>query len=76
MDSAKTRLAEAERHYRAGDFRTARAICRELLAGEADDDVRRRANEIMTATGVDPMAIAAFCLSASILIYLIVHYLL
>jgi hypothetical protein len=76
MTDHDDKLAEVERLYRVGDFRAARARCREILSSDAPAHVRDRVDEILAATGIDPAAIAAFSLSIVVLIYLIVHYLL
>jgi hypothetical protein len=70
-------IARLEACYKRGDFRTAREIAKVIVAAEdRPSPERKRAAEILTATGIDPVAIGAFLITAALLAFLIAHYVL
>lgn len=70
-------IARLEACYARGDFREARKIAKALAAAEGSKPAERtRAAEILKATGADPVAIAAFVVTALLVVFLIVHYVL
>jgi hypothetical protein len=75
MDAERTDLTAVESLYARGDFANARRLAREIAA-EADSapSDKARAKVILSATGVDPVAIGAFIATALVLVFLIAHY--
>ena len=70
-------LKEADRAYRAGDFRTARRLAKQARRAEGRrPEVAERADKLLAATGVDPVATAIFVGTLALLAFLIVRYLL
>ena len=75
MDRPQSKSDRAEAAYHAGDYRTARRIARALAAdAETSEAERRRARQILAATGIDPVALGAFALTAGLLVYLLFRY--
>ena len=70
-------LKEADRAYRAGDFRVARRLAKEARRTEgARPEVEERAAKLLAATGIDPVAAAVFVGTLALLVFLVVRYLL
>jgi hypothetical protein len=70
-------LARLEACYARGDFRAARAAAKGIIASaEAPAADKKRAADILRAIGIDPVAIAAFLVTAVLLAFLIAHYVL
>ena len=77
MNPAPPNLVEAEACYERGDFREARRIAKAIVASaDGPAEERERAAKILTATGVDPIAIVAFSVTALLLALLIARYVL
>ena len=77
MNPSPPSLPEAEACYRRGDFREARRLSKAIVAAANSPPAdKTRASEILKATGVDPVAIAAFLVTALLLAFLIAHYVL
>ena len=77
MNPAPPSLPEAEACYRRGDFREARKLAKSIVAAaDSPSADKERAAKILTATGTDPIAIAAFLVTALLLAFLIAHYVL
>ncbi len=51
------KLRRAQQAFDAGDYKTTRALCREI-AEARDGDVARHAHRLMTATAIDPVQVA------------------
>ncbi|HUT79336.1 MAG TPA: hypothetical protein VM285_16675 [Polyangia bacterium] len=65
----------AEIAYRAGDYGTARRLSRETARNTSrSEPERNRARRILRATGIDPFAAGAFLLTAVVIAYLIIRY--
>ncbi len=65
----------AEIAYRAGDYRAARRLSRRAARdGSLPEAERERARRILRATGIDPWAAGAFLLTAGVIAYLVVRY--
>jgi hypothetical protein len=65
---------QAERAFRAGDWRTARRLARQVVAdGDADAAAREAAKRLLHRTGVDPLvpALIAVCLALFALVALV-----
>lgn len=76
MAASEPAANPAEVAYRAGDYRTARRLSRGAAADESRPATEReRARRILRATGIDPLAIAAFLLTTGVIGYLIVRHL-
>jgi len=70
-------IARLEACYERGDFLEARKIAKAIVSTEDRPSTeRKRAAEILAATGADPVAIAAFAVTALLLAFLIAHYIL
>jgi hypothetical protein len=70
-------LRQADRAYRAGDFRTARKLAKRARTTEGRrPEVAERADRLLAATGVDPVATAVFVGTLALLTFLVVRYLL
>jgi hypothetical protein len=77
MNPAPEELAKAEACYKRGDFREARKIAKAIVAtADSPSADKERAAKILTATGIDPIAIVAFSVTALLLAFLIAHYVL
>jgi proline dehydrogenase len=77
VSSPEQTLKLAERSYRAGDFKTARRLAREVIEQtDPDGEIGERAAQILKASGVDPVAIAVFAFTLALLLFLIVRYVL
>jgi len=77
MNPSPPSLPEAEACYRRGDFREARKLSKSIVAAaDSTPADRERAAKLLTATGIDPVAIAAFLVTALLLAFLIAHYVL
>jgi cytochrome c-type biogenesis protein CcmH/NrfG len=73
----KDNIDKAEAFYKAGDYLQARKLAHEILEQkEADEEDRRRARRILTATGPDPMVAVAFVVTACVIVFLIIRYIL
>jgi hypothetical protein len=65
----------AEIAYRAGDYGTARRLSRESAGDDSRPAAERaRARRLLRATGIDPWAVGAFLLTAGVIAYLVVRY--
>ena len=70
-------IARLEACYRRGDFLEARKLAKVIVAAaDSPSADKARAAELLKATGVDPVAIAAFLITALLLAFLIAHYVL
>jgi hypothetical protein len=77
MSEAPSNLSQAEACYRRGDFLEARKIAKAIAASaDSPPEEKERAAKILKATGADPVAIAAFLVTALLLAFLIAHYVL
>ena len=75
MDAAHPEISAVESCYARGDFAAARGLARAIAADAARADKERaRAREILAATGIDPVAIGAFAVTALVLLFLVAHY--
>jgi hypothetical protein len=75
--SSAPEIAQAEACYQRGDFLTARRLAKAIVAAEDSPTAERtRAAQILAATGVDPVAIVAFLVTALLLAFLIARYVL
>jgi hypothetical protein len=75
MDGKEPAPEPAEIAYRVGDYATARRLSRETAGdGCRPAPERERAKRILRATGIDPCAVGAFLLTAAVIAYLIVRY--
>lgn len=75
MTPAAPDISAAESLYRRGDFAGARRIAKAIAAAaESSPSARARAEEILAATGIDPVATGAFVLTALVLLFLVAHY--
>jgi hypothetical protein len=75
MNATRPEISMAESCYARGDFKEARRICRAIAEDSENAPAdRARASKILTATGIDPVAIGAFALTAIVLVFLIAHY--
>jgi hypothetical protein len=73
----KDNIDQAEILYKAGDYRGAREIAKKIESlDQVDDGEKQRAKQILTATGVDPMVSIAFFITAALIVFLIVWYIL
>jgi len=65
----------AEASYNRGDFRAARKICKRIIAkDDLDSDIFRRAQRILAATGIDPVAKIVFAVTFFLLLFLTYKY--
>jgi hypothetical protein len=65
----------AESAYRAGDYAAARRAARKTAADESRPEAEReRARRILRATGIDPWAVGVFLVTAAVIVYLVVRY--
>jgi len=77
VSSPEETIKSAERHYRAGDLKTARRLAREALERSGDRaEIAEKAARILKASGTDPVAIAVFVFTLCVLLFLIVRYVL
>lgn len=77
MTPAATDIALLEELYGRGDFAGARRLAREIAAAkDSPPAARARAEEILAATGIDPVAAGAFALTALVLLFLVARYIL
>ena len=77
MNASKPSIETVEAAYAAGDYLTARRFARALAQDpDSPPSTKRRANEVIAATGIDKWALGAFLLTAGVLGYLIIRYVL
>ena len=77
VTTPEQQLKEADRAYRAGDFRTARRLARTARdSAGSRPEVVERANRILAATGIDPVAAVVFVGTLALLTFLVVRYVL
>jgi len=70
-------IARLEACYERGDFLEARKVAKAIAAAaDSPSADKARAAKILKATGFDPVAIAAFAVTALLLAFLIAHYIL
>jgi hypothetical protein len=75
MTAATPDISAVESLYRRGDFAEARRLARAIAAaGDSPPSSRARADEILAATGIDPVAVGAFAVTALVLLFLVAHY--
>ena len=75
VSSPEDTIKAAERFQRAGDLKTARRLAREALEQPgASDEVSERAQQLLKASGIDPVAIAIFGFTLCVLLFLIIRY--
>ncbi|MBW2277255.1 MAG: tetratricopeptide repeat protein [Deltaproteobacteria bacterium] len=77
MSTPEETIKRAELLQRAGDHKRARRLAREAIEQTpVDAAVYERAEKILEASGIDPVAIAVFGLSLGVLLLLIIWYVL
>jgi hypothetical protein len=77
VSSPEDTIKAAERFQRAGDLKTARRLAREALEGAGENrEIAERAEKLLRASGIDPVAIAVFGLTLCVLLFLIIRYVL
>jgi hypothetical protein len=70
-------IARLEACYERGDFFTARRLAKAIAAAaDSAPADKERAAQLLKAMGIDPVAIGAFLITALLLAFLIVHYVL
>lgn len=75
-------VANARRHFEAGDFATARRLLDEALHSRTqtkelaprEEQARAEARQLVAAMRLDPVAIAGFVLTAAVLVILLLLY--
>jgi hypothetical protein len=68
-------VERAERLYQAGDYKLARALAKKRLEDETlSSDDRKAAEQILRATGTDPVAALAILFTFCLLVFLVLKY--
>lgn len=75
MPDNKPAAEPAEIAYRAGDYHAARRAARATVRDDSrPEGERQRAQRILRATSIDPWAVGAFLLTAGVIAYLVIRY--
>lgn len=73
--SEDNQLVLAEKLVKAGDFRRARQIAKEIgFSQKSSPEHRAKAMQILKTTGIDPVAIGFFALTFGCIVFLFFKY--
>ncbi|MCP4606879.1 MAG: hypothetical protein GY847_41285 [Proteobacteria bacterium] len=75
-EDIQKQITSAERLIRAGDYREARALARELKTAneKISKEDTARVERILAITGMDPFVIAGFLITFGIVVFLFMKY--